>query len=375
MLAMKGKRRVVQGGTSAGKTFGLVVILADRAIRTPGLEISIVGPTIPHLKKGALKDFKKALMMLNRWDENRWHGGDSKYTFTNGSYVEFFSADQPDKVKGPRRDVLYINECDLVPFQTYHALMIRTAEEVWLDFNPTHEFWVHKEVLKDPEAEFLKLTYQDNEALSSSILREIESARDKPGAYWQNWWKVYGLGEIGSLSGVCIPEWEEIAMPEEARLLCYGLDWGYSQDPSCLVAVYEYNGGYVFDEVFYKKGLLNSEISALLKSYEVNDMIWADSAEPKSIAELQAYGHLIEPAPKGPDSVRYGINLLNQNKIFVTNRSDNIKRELRAYTWMTNKDGEELPKPVDAFNHTIDCMRYALMGQLENPTVGQYHIY
>ena len=155
MLAMKGKRRVVQGGTSAGKTFGIVVILADRAIKTPNLEISIVGPTIPHLKKGALKDFKKAMLMLNRWDDSKWHGGDSKYTFTNNSYIEFFSADQPDKVKGPRRDVLYINECDLVPFQTFHALMIRTAEEVWLDFNPTHEFWVHKEVLKDPEAEFL----------------------------------------------------------------------------------------------------------------------------------------------------------------------------------------------------------------------------
>jgi len=182
-------------------------------------------------------------------------------------------------------------------------------------------------------------------------------------------------GLTGSFEGVCIPDWEEVELPNDARLLCHGLDWGYSNDPTTCVSVYEWNGGYVFHEVFYQKGLLNSDISNLLKTYNVNDIIWADSAEPKSIAELQSYGHEIEPAPKGRDSIMYGINLLNQNKIYVTNTSENIKRELRAYTFMESKTGEKINKPIDAFNHTIDSMRYALMGQLENPTAGTYFIH
>jgi phage terminase large subunit len=190
-----------------------------------------------------------------------------------------------------------------------------------------------------------------------------------------DWWNVYGLGEIGSLEGACIKDWKPIDLPDEARLLCYGMDFGYTNDPSTLIALYKYNNSYIFDEVIYQKGLLNSQISNLLKTHQAKEIIYADSAEPKSIAELSSYGHLIMPVKKGKDSIVYGINLINQNEIYITNRSHNLIKELQNYIWLKNKEGETLNKPIDAFNHCIDAMRYAITSQLENPNKGQYYIY
>ena len=194
-------------------------------------------------------------------------------------------------------------------------------------------------------------------------------------AYWANWWQVYGLGLTGSLEGVCIPDWQEINLPTEARLLCYGMDWGYSNDPTSLIAMYKYNDAYIFDELIYQKGLLNSDISDLLKTNEVEDIIYADSAEPKSIAELNSYGHNVLPVSKGRDSIVYGLNLINQNKVYVTSRSKNLINELRNYIWMTDKQGNKLNRPIDAYNHAIDAMRYAITSQLENPNKGTYYVY
>ena len=164
-------------------------------------------------------------------------------------------------------------------------------------------------------------------------------------------------------------------LPIEARLLCAGLDWGYSNDPSSLILLYKYNNAYIFDEVFYQKGLLNSEISNLLNSHDIKTIIYADSAEPKSIAELQSYGHQILPVSKGRDSIVYGINLINQNEVYVTSRSKNLINELRNYIWLTDKEGNKMNKPIDAYNHAIDAMRYALTSQLADPNKGEYHIW
>ena len=153
------------------------------------------------------------------------------------------------------------------------------------------------------------------------------------------------------------------------------MDFGYTNDPSTLIALYKYNNSYIFDEVIYQKGLLNSQISNLLKTHQAKEIIYADSAEPKSIAELSSYGHLIMPVKKGKDSIVYGINLINQNEIYITNRSHNLIKELQNYIWLKNKEGETLNKPIDAFNHCIDAMRYAITSQLENPNKGQYYIY
>jgi len=369
--------KVIRGGTSAGKTFGIIPILIDKAIKNPNLEISIVSESVPHLRRGALKDFLKIMMMLNRYRDIQFNKSTLKYNFTNGSYIEFFSTDMPDKLRGARRTDLYINECNNIPFDAYQQLMVRTSNHIWLDYNPTSSFWVDREVLNGEDVDFITLTYKDNEALPDTIVKEIESAKEKANksTYWKNWWKVYGLGQLGSLEGVCIPDWKEIQLPTEARILCYGMDFGYSNDPTSLVAMYKYNDSYIFDEIIYKKGLLNRDISNLLKTYSVDDIIYADSAEPKSIAELNHYGHIVYPVKKGRDSIKYGLNLINQNKIFITSRSKNLINELRNYVWMSDKQGNVLNKPIDAYNHAIDALRYAITSQLEDPNKGEYHIW
>jgi phage terminase large subunit len=377
LLRLKKRIKVVRGGTSASKTFSILPILIDRAIKTPDLEISVVSESIPHLRRGALKDFLKIMMALGRYNDNQFNKSTLKYTFVNGSYIEFFSVDQPDKLRGARRNVLYVNECNNVDFDSYYQLAIRTSGEIWLDYNPSSLFWVDRELLTQDDVDFITLTYLDNEALSDTIVKEIESAKEKAktSSYWENWWQVYGLGQTGSLEGVCIPEWQEINLPTEARLLCYGMDWGYSNDPTSLIAMYKYNDAYIFDELIYQKGLLNSDISDLLKTNGVNDIVYADSAEPKSIAELNSYGHNVLPVTKGRDSIVYGLNLINQNKVYVTSRSKNLINELQNYIWMVDKQGNKLNKPIDAYNHAIDAMRYAMTSQLENPHKGNYYIY
>jgi phage terminase large subunit len=373
---LKKRKKVIQGGTSAGKTFGILPILIDRCIRTSNLEVSVVSESIPHLRRGAMKDFLKIMMLTNRFRDNQWNRSALKYTFTNGSYIEFFSVEQPDKLRGARRNVLYVNEANNVPFEAYTQLSIRTSGDIWIDFNPTAQFWAHKELVGQEDTDYITLTYKDNEALPETIVRDIESAKEKAktSSYWSNWWKVYGLGQIGSLDGVCIKDWKEIDMPEEARLLCYGMDFGYSNDPTTLVGLYKYNDAYIFDEVIYQTKLLNSDISNLFKTNNVADIVYADSAEPKSIAELRTYGHKVMPTEKGRDSIVYGINLINQNKIYITKRSFNIKKELQNYTWIKDKEGNTINKPIDSYNHCIDAMRYAITSQLKNPNKGVYSI-
>ena len=370
--------KIVRGGTSAGKTICILLILIDYAIRNKGREISVVSESIPHLRRGAFKDFLGLLKGINRYKDVQLNKSTLKYTFTNGSYIEFFSTDQPDKLRGARRTDLYINECNNVPFDAYQQLVVRTSGNIWLDYNPSSLFWVDKELIGKPETDFITLTYKDNDSLPKSIVKEIEKARDKSktSTYWKNWWRVYGLGEIGNLEGACIPDWKEIdKIPQEARLLGHGMDFGYSVDPTTLISLYKWNEAYIFDEVLYKKGMLNSDISRFLDQRQITENITADSAEPKSIAELQGYGHKITGVSKGRDSVVYGLNLINQNEIYVTSNSKNLKRELQGYVWATDKEGNQLQKPSGAHPDCIDAARYILMDTLENPNKGQYFIY
>ena len=356
------RKRVIQGGTSAGKTFGILPILIHRAAKEEGLEISVVSESIPHLRRGALKDFIKIMEQTGRYIDSHWNRSLLKYKFTTGSYIEFFSADQHDKLRGARRTDLYVNEANNVDWESFHQMAIRTSDTIWIDFNPVNEFWAHTEVLKDSDSEQLILTYKDNEALSETIVNEIEKARDKAATsdYWANWWKVYGLGEVGALQGVVFSNWEQIdKIPKGATIKAYGLDFGYSNDPTALTAIYYMDGDYYLDEIIYQKELTIGDLSKLMDGrVGKSAYIYADSAEPKSIKELKTRGWRVKASTKGRDSINYGISIMQDQKFYISKRSTNLIDELRRYMWDTDKTGKYQDKPIDAFNHAIDGVRY-----------------
>jgi phage terminase large subunit len=364
ILNLKKRIKIIQGGTSAGKTFGIIPVLIDKAARHEGLEISIVAETIPHLRRGALRDFLKIMKWTGRFFEDRFNKSLLRYEFANGSVIEFFSADDSSKLRGARRDILYINECNNVTFDSYNELAIRTRKEVYLDFNPANEFWVHTELKDEPDSDFLILTYKDNEALDQSIIEQIEKNRDKAktSSYWANWWKVYGEGQLGMLEGVVFSNWKQIdTIPSEAKLLGIGLDFGYTNDPTAIIEIYNYNGQRIVNELVYQTGLLNSEIAKLLPKHVP---VYADSSEPKSIDEIKRFGVIIKGVTKGKDSINYGIDVIQRNEYLVTANSGNLIKELRSYVWDTDKQGKRLNKPIDFNNHAIDAFRYHEMETL-----------
>ena len=375
ILALKKRIKIIQGGTSAGKTFGILPILIDKAARHSGLEISVVAETIPHLRRGALKDFLKIMRWTNRYVDANFNKSLLRYEFANGSVIEFFSADDASKLRGARRDILYINECNNVTFESYNELAIRTKKEVYLDFNPANEFWVHTELKDEPDSDFIILTYLDNEALDQSIIDQIEKNKEKAktSEYWRNWWNVYGLGLVGSLEGVVFNNWKIVdTIPSEARLIGIGLDFGYSVDPTAIVEIYQYNGQRIVNEKVYRTGMLNSDIAKELPKHVV---VYADSAEPKSIEEIRRQGITIKGVTKGKDSINYGIDVMQRQDYLVTANSTNLIKELRAYCWDTDKTGVRLNKPAGGNDHIIDALRYHEMETLGlNTSYGTYAI-
>jgi phage terminase large subunit len=375
IIALKKRVKIIQGGTSAGKTFGILPVLISKAANKPLLEISVVAESIPHLRRGALKDFLTIMKSTNRYFDERFNKSLLRYEFGNGSYIEFFSADDSSKLRGARRDILYINECNNIEFEAYNELAIRTKREVFLDFNPANEFWVHTELKDEPDTDFLILTYKDNEALDKRIVREIEKNRLKAttSTYWANWWRVYGEGLVGMLEGVVFSNWQQIdIVPPEARLLGYGLDFGYSNDPTSIIEVYNYNGQRILNEVCYQTGLINSDIANKLQK---NVIAYADSSEPKSIEEIRRTGQQIKGVTKGADSINFGIQIMLSQKYLVTKQSTNLIKELRAYCWDKDKTGKTLNKPQGKNDHAIDAVRYHEMETLGlNASYGQYFI-
>jgi phage terminase large subunit len=375
IIALKKRIKIIQGGTSAGKTFGIIPVLISKAAKHPNLEISIVAESIPHLRRGALKDFINIMKWTSRFFEGRFNKSLLRYDFGNGSYIEFFSADDSSKLRGARRDILYINECNNVTFEAYNELSIRTKREIFLDFNPANEFWVHTELKDEDDSDFLILTYKDNEALDERIVKEIEKNRAKAttSSYWANWWRVYGLGEIGMLEGVVFSNWKTIdTIPNEAKLIGYGLDFGFTNDPTAIIEIYNYNGQRIVNEIVYQTGLVNNEIS---KKLQKNVIAYADSSEPKSIEEIRRTGQLIKGVTKGQDSVNFGIQIMQSQNYLVTAQSTNLIKELRAYCWDRDKTGKQMNKPIDNFNHTIDALRYHEMESLgKGSNFGKYSI-
>lgn len=359
LLKLKKRIRAVSGGTSAGKTISILQILIDDAQSdTKPTLTSVVSESFPHLRKGAMRDFLDIMKTQGYYRDDRWSRTDHTYTFESGSSIEFFSIDQPGKVRGPRRDRLFVNEANNVSMESFDQLLLRTKEYCFADWNPVSEYFMYTDYIgKRDDVDFEILTYKDNESLDESIVREIESRKDN-----KRFWQVYGLGLLGEAEGRIYTGWQEIdEIPFEARLERRGLDFGYTNDPTAIIDVYYYNGGYIFDERLYQKGMSNKQIADFIKSLdEPNTLVIADSAEPKSIDEIKSYGINILPANKGAGSINQGIQRIQDQKISITRRSTNAIKEYRNYLWKTDRDGKSTNTPDDMWNHAGDAERYAM---------------
>lgn len=355
LLNLTKRIRGVAGGTSASKTISILLWCIDYAQSHTNEVISVVSESFPHLKRGAIRDFLKIMGEHKYFRDVRWNKTDYIYEFETGSKMEFFSADQPGKVRGPRRDILFINEANNISYETYTMLEVRTKKVVWLDWNPVSEFWFYNEVLGKQECDFITLMYKDNEALDPLIVQAIEARRGN-----KMFWQVYGLGQLGEAEGRIYKDWQMIDdVPHEARLERYGLDFGYSNDPTAIDAIYRYNGGYIIDEITHQKGLSNKQIADILTNVP-KALTIADSAEPKSIDEIMSYGVSILPSDKGKGSVSKGIQFVQGQRVSITKRSINTLKEYRNYLWQTDKNGAIINVPDVIWNHHMDAVRYAI---------------
>lgn len=365
LLSLKKRIKCVCGGTSASKTFSILMILIDKAQSNKGLKIDVMSESFPHLEGGAIADFKKILIGRNYWKDANWNATKHIYTFETGSQIQFISVDNIGKAHGPRRDILFINEGQHLPWDIVLQLIQRTSGDIWIDWNPTVEFWYYTEIKGKMDHDFITLTYLDNEGLPQTVKEFIESRKGN-----RSWWRVYGEGQLGEVEGKIYKGWQIIdTIPHEARLWRRGLDFGYTNDPTAIVDIYEYNGGYILDEICYKRGMSNKAIADLLTAQEQDALVIADSAEPKSIDEIRSYGVNILGAQKGQGSVYQGIQFVQAQRISVTQRSINIIKAYRNYLFLTDKDGKILNVPDDSnheWSNSMDAIRYGFNGASEN---------
>ena len=373
LLCLSKRIKGVPGGTGASKTVGILAILIDTACRTPNWQISVVSESYPHLSRGAIKDFQAIMKSTGRWVDGRWLTSKSRYKFGNGATIEFFSVDDPAKVHGPRRNELYVNECNRINFSTYHNLSIRTSHSIWLDFNPTRKFWYHKEVRKDEDFEEVVLTYLDNEAYPRALIKELLKAKAKADGgdeYWRNWWNVYGLGQLGTLEGQIFADVKHCKdIPEDAASPVFGLDFGYVNDPTALVQVNMFKGGLYRKQIFYESDLEMEKLINVMYSAGVDEKmpILCDH-DHVAIKQLVDAGFNAMKAKKLQKMV--GIQALKQIPIFTTFDSQDLINEEDNY-FFVSKNGEFLNKPVDEYDHGWDATRYA-HHYILNPTDKYY---
>lgn len=367
--AMKKKCRVVQGGTSAGKTIAILLDEIDEAIEQNKLITSVVADTYPALKHGAMRDFLDICEETDLMRIGIWNKTESTMTLPNGSLIEFFSADNPDKVRGPKRDRLFINEANRIPWETFSYLETATRQKVTIDFNPVAEFWAHNILLKDPlwkdAVDFVKLTYRENEALSREVIESLERRR---GDGTSNWWRVYGEGEIGTLEGNVYEGWQVVdEIPQNAVLRRYGVDFGFSNDPTAVVAIYEDedDNTYLKTELCQTK-LLTPELIAKIKQMPSAEYIpfVCDNARPEIIAEMCRAGIPAIPCDKTAgekmNGKRYNIELVQRRKIRYLSSDKELEKEYLSYKWQTKRSGEMLDVPEDGNDHIMDAVAYAI---------------
>ena len=373
---------VIRGGQGAGKTISILELVIQ-SLMSSEKEATVLSAELSKMKRTVIRDYKKICKdwgVIQRSED--FNKSESKHEYPNDSYLDFLGADVTDVGKGFRRDILYINEADKMNIDTAIQFISRAGLTI-IDYNPDKLFW-GDEFINDHN--FITLTFEDNEFLSESEVKSILEYKTKgfynpdlpfdllfkesniKSKYWANRWKVYGLGMIGSLDGVVFENWKVIdEIPETAKLISYGLDFGFTNDPTAGGAMYQEGDNLYFDELFYETGMLNSDIIKRMIDLNVSksaNMV-GDSAEPKSIEEIRRGGFRIQPAKKGADSIKASIDLLHKYNLFVTRRSKNLQRELERYIWKVDTNGKSLNEPVDRDNHAIDgIMRYPALNHL-----------
>tara|TARA_R100001163_G_C5067956_1_gene207549 strand:+ start:2427 stop:3596 length:1170 start_codon:yes stop_codon:yes gene_type:complete len=369
---------VLQGGTRSGKTYSILLGLIEFAYKNKGkgLYITIARKTFPSLRGTSMRDFFEILQKENLYDE-RNHNKSSGLYHLYGNIFEFISVDQPARVRGRKRDVLFLNEANEFSFDDYTQLALRTTYKIIIDFNPSDEYhWLYTQIIdaKRDDVDFHISTYKDNPFLESEVIKEIERLKEVD----ENLWRVFGKGQRGVATETIFPSFHIIDKPiENAKLIAYGLDFGFSADPTTLIAVYKYDLDLYIDELIYEKGLTNQDIARRIKELgiERNVECFADSSEPKSIEEIYRMQAInIKPAKKGADSIRIGIDVMKRHKLNITKRSINTIKEFRNYKWIKDKNNEITNKPIDAFNHSIDAVRYVCLNKLMVSYSGKYYI-
>ncbi len=371
----KSQKKIIieQGGSRSGKTYNILIwIIFGYSLRNKNKIISICRKTFPALRTSAMRDFFEILKTHELYKEEDHNKTSSEYKI-NGNLIEFISLDSPQKVRGRKRDLLFINEANELFWEDWNQLIFRTIGRVILDYNPSDDFhWIYDKVKVREDADFFRTTYKDNKFLEESIVKEIERLQFTD----ENYWRIYGLGEVGQ-SKATIFQFREIdTIPENAKFVSLGMDFGYTNDPTCISKIYLHDTNLYCEELLYRTGMTNRDIHNELLNLEIGrrDEIFADSAEPKTIDELYRYGWNIKPSTKGRDSINIGIDMLKRYTIHVKKNSQNAIKEFRNYKWKEDKNGNILNQPEDKWNHFIDSLRYGIYNKLAKPNYGKYAI-
>jgi phage terminase large subunit len=357
--------KVIQGGQSAGKTYAIMWLLESYCGSYPNSIVTVLGLTYDHLATGAIRDFKAIMRETGRWVDEWWNKTEKTYHFPNGSILEFKSVDRMTS-RGPRRDVLFVNEANGITYEVFKQMSNRTKDFTILDYNPSSKFWAHEELVEKQadRTTFLVLTYLDNEAISAQERDNIESNKPKPGEEPSNWWIVYGLGQIGSLEGNIYSGWEEVSAEEirkNGKLVRYGLDFGFGH-PTAMTGIYEFEDGSLgITEEIYAQGVLSSAYPELLKSHNIDPsvLIVADAARPEIISDIKQAGWRIVPANKDSGSVQRGISRVQERQIKFAGL--NLKKEYLSYAWRKKRStGETIYEPDKCDDDLMDSLRYAI---------------
>ena len=358
---LSAKKRITQhiGGTRSGKTYAILQYLLVKALQEQQ-NITVVRRTVPSLKRSVIKDFKEILVDLGIWSNESYNISDRVYQFSNGSLISFVNTDDAEKLRGVKSDILFIDEASEQHEEAYFQLSIRTTGEIILAFNPTISPYHFLRGMDDVEV--FNTTYKDNPYLPEIMVKEIEALEHKNPKYW----KIYGLGEYAPNEKAVFSNFQILEEMPTHELIGFGLDFGFSQDPTALVAVHRHHDMLYCRELMYDTGLTTSDIVKKLKSLNIGrtDEIWADSAEPRLIEEIYRSGFNIKPVKKGPDSINFGISVLQNFGIVVDKKSTHLIDELYSYEYRTDKNGIVLDKPQDFNNHLIDALRYLAMSRL-----------